>query len=70
MHRQHTGEDYFNGYIALGPVPRFMTRNLYALLDSRYAWCDVLKVSPQAHMELEFWINCLHSQLQYTTNMA
>ena len=46
--------------IALGPVSRFMTRNLYALLDSRYAWCDVLKVSPQAHMELEFWVYCLH----------
>ena len=47
--------------IALGPVSRFMTRNLYALLDSRYAWCDVLKVWPKAHMELEFWVNCLHS---------
>ena len=47
--------------VALGPVSRFMTRNLYALLDSRYAWCDVLKVRPKAHMELEFWVNCLHS---------
>ena len=46
--------------IALGPVSRFMTRNLYALLDSRSAWCDVLRVSPQARMELEFWVNCLH----------
>eukprot|EP00731_Ephydatia_muelleri_P022428 Em0015g11a len=47
--------------IALGPVSRFMTRNLYAVLESRYAWCDVLEVSPQARAELEFWVDCLHS---------
>ncbi|KAL5463210.1 hypothetical protein EMCRGX_G032089 [Ephydatia muelleri] len=46
--------------IALGPVSRFMTRNLYAVLESRYAWCDVLEVSPQARAELEFWVDCLH----------
>ena len=46
--------------IALGPVARFMTRNLYVLLESRYVWCDTLEVSPPAHMELEFWVNCLH----------
>ena len=46
--------------IALGPVSRFMTRNLYALLESRNARYDVLKVSPQARVELEFWVNCLH----------
>ena len=45
--------------IALGPVARFMTRNLYALLESRYAWCDVLEISPLVRMELEFWASCL-----------
>ena len=29
--------------LALGPVARFRTRALYALLESRQAWCDVLQ---------------------------
>ena len=28
--------------LALGPVTRFRTRALYALLESRQVWCDVL----------------------------
>ena len=46
--------------LALGPVARFMTRNLYALLESRYAWHDSLELSPPVHMELEFWATCLN----------
>ena len=26
--------------LALGPVARLMTRDLYALLQTRFAWCD------------------------------
>ena len=45
--------------LALGPVARFMTRNLYALLEFRYAWCDSLELSPPVRMKLEFWAGCL-----------
>ena len=45
--------------LAIGPVSRFMTRSLYALLESRAAWCDHLILSTEARTELEFWDNCL-----------
>ena len=31
--------------LALGPVSRLMTRRLYALLNSRDYWCQLLKIS-------------------------
>ena len=40
--------------LALGPVARFKTRALYALLESRQAWCDVLLVTHDAGEELRF----------------
>ena len=51
--------------IALGPVSRFMTRNLYAMLESRYAWCDVLEVSPHGRMELELTACIITTNNQY-----
>ena len=47
--------------LALGPIARFMTRGLYALLNSRYSWCHMLKVSPEAALELQFWLFNLES---------
>ena len=41
--------------LAFGPVSRFMTRYLYAVLESRIAWCDVITLSHEASKELEFW---------------
>ena len=34
---------------------RFMTRSLYALLESRQAWCGMLTLSEEARGELDFW---------------
>ena len=45
--------------LAFGPVSRFMTRCLYAVLESRYAWCDVLTLSDEAMDELTFWSSSL-----------
>ena len=42
--------------IAIGPISRLMTRSLYGLLSTRQAWCDMLKVTPEARAELEFWL--------------
>ena len=44
--------------LALGPGARFRTRALYALLESRQAWCDVLLVTQDAEEELRFWAEC------------
>ena len=45
--------------LAIGPISRFMTRSLYALLESRFAWCDCLTLSSEARAELDFWDSCL-----------
>ena len=47
--------------LALGPIARFMTRGLYALLNSRYSWCHMLRVSLEAALELQFWLFNLES---------
>ena len=31
-------------FLALGPIARFMTRGLYALVNNRYSWCHVLQM--------------------------
>ena len=41
--------------LAVGPVSRFMTRSLYAVLESRVAWCELLTLSVEAQNELQFW---------------
>ena len=34
---------------AIGPVCRFMSRSLYAVLESRHSWNDCLLLSHEAH---------------------
>ena len=41
--------------LAFGPIARFMTRGLYAMLQTSNAWCEMLKLSADAKMELTFW---------------
>ena len=36
-----------------------MTRSLYAVLESRCAWCDMLTLSSEAREELNFWSSSL-----------
>ena len=45
--------------VALGPVSSMMTRNLYATLNARLAWCQQLSISVEAHIELDFWSSCI-----------
>ena len=45
--------------LALGPVARLMTRGLYALLQTRFAWCDWLQPTPETEVELTFWAESL-----------
>ena len=45
--------------LALGPISRLMTRSMYALLQTRSAWCSLLELSVGARTELEFWTKSL-----------
>ena len=45
--------------LAFGPISRFMTRSLYAVLESRCAWCEMLTLSSEAREELSFWSSSL-----------
>ena len=42
--------------IALGPVARLMTRELFALLSTRQSWYETLTVSDQVKSEIHFWL--------------
>lgn len=46
-------------YLAMGPVTRLMTRSMYALLNSRYFWCQSLCITEEAKVELLFWLTQL-----------
>ena len=43
--------------LALGPVTRLMTRSLYAVLNSKASWCQRLVLTPEAVVELNFWVH-------------
>ena len=42
--------------LALGSIARFMTRALYAVLNNRYSWYQFLEITPEALLELKFWL--------------
>ena len=42
--------------LASGPVTQLMTRSLYAVLNSKSAWCQKLVLTPEALMEVRFWV--------------
>jgi len=45
--------------LALGPVTRLMTCNMYALLNARISWCQELSLTPAALDELSFWLHSI-----------
>ena len=45
--------------ITFRPVSRFMTRSLYAVMESRQSWCEPLQLSEEAKAELYFWSTSL-----------
>ena len=46
--------------LAFGPIGRFMTRSLYATLNTRLSWFQQLEVTPEAKTELQFWLCNVH----------
>ena len=47
--------------LALGPVARLMTRSMYAVLNTRMFWCQLLEISQEARYELRFWLSQIDS---------
>ena len=45
--------------LAVGPISRFMTRSLYALINSRLSWYGKLQLTDKARFELNFWDKCI-----------
>ena len=43
--------------LAIGPVSRMRTRQLYQVIDTRRSWCDSVILSPDAREELGFWFH-------------
>ena len=39
----------------IGNVTRFMSRNLYSLINSASAWSDYVQLNGEAVIELKFW---------------
>ena len=51
--------------LTFGPIARFMTRNLYDLLNSRRSWYhhsryQTLEITAQAGTELQLWLSNMH----------
>ena len=44
--------------LGIGPISRFMTHSMYAVLEARQAWRELLRLSPEAQDELSFWLAC------------
>ena len=42
--------------LALGPVTQLMTRSLYAVLNRKAVWFQKLVLTPEALVEVKFWV--------------
>ena len=42
--------------LALGPVTQLMTHSLYAVLNRKAVWCQKLVLTPEALVEVKFWV--------------
>ena len=45
--------------LALDPVARLQTRSLYAVLNSRQTWCQLLIITHETKMKMGFWLGQL-----------
>ena len=45
--------------LAVGPVARLRTRNMYCLLNTRQSWQDLLQIEENVKDEFTFWVTCV-----------
>ena len=53
-------------HLALGPIVRLFTRNLYCDIESRIMWYHPMQISKNSLIELEFWLRNLDSRNGFT----
>ena len=44
-------------YLAIGPLVRLFTRNMYHEIENRASWYEPKIISEETKDELEFWLN-------------
>ena len=49
-------------HLAVGPIVRLMTRNMYVLIESRVTWYHPIALTEGAFNELRFWIGNIQSR--------
>ena len=49
-------------HLAVGPMVRLMTRNMYVLIESRVTWYHPIALTEGAFNELRFWIENIQSR--------
>ena len=52
--------------LALGPIVRLFTRNIYQLIESRITWFEPIALTKSASNELIFWLNNIKSRNGFT----
>ena len=53
-------------HLALGPIVRLFTRNLYRLIESRITWYEPIVLTNEAIEELNFWLKNIHFRNGFT----
>ena len=53
-------------HLAIGPLVRLFTRNMYHEIESRTSWYEPKIISKQTKDELEFWLNSINIYNGYT----
>ena len=53
-------------HLALGPIVRLFTRNLYKVIESRLSWFHPISLSSDAVSELKFWLHNIDSRNGFT----
>ena len=46
--------------LAIGPLVRLFTRNMYQEIENRVSWCKPKIISKKTKDELEFWLNNIY----------
>ncbi len=49
--------------LAVGPIARLLTRQMYFAIETRSAWVNVIHFPPSLQQELKFWYCNLYSKL-------
>ena len=55
--------------LAVGPLARLFTRNMYHEIENRVSWYEPKIISKETKDKLEFWLNDIYIYNGYTFNL-